>query len=82
MSLEDNFVISWWVSAVMKLRFWFDLDWANGTPSISWWQCYLTRMDEREARKYFQQLIDAVDYCHGKGVYHRDLKVRIQLMKW
>ncbi|XP_073117678.1 CBL-interacting serine/threonine-protein kinase 21 isoform X2 [Elaeis guineensis] len=35
---------------------------------------YLKRMDEREARKYFQQLIDAVDYCHGKGIYHRDLK--------
>ncbi|KAJ0985002.1 hypothetical protein J5N97_003358 [Dioscorea zingiberensis] len=29
---------------------------------------------EKEARKYFQQLIDAVDYCHGRGVYHRDLK--------
>ncbi|KAG1364105.1 CBL-interacting serine/threonine-protein kinase 21 [Cocos nucifera] len=36
--------------------------------------CYLERIDEREARKYFQQLIDAVDYCHGRGVYHRDLK--------
>ncbi|KAM0933799.1 putative protein kinase CAMK-CAMKL-CHK1 family [Dioscorea sansibarensis] len=35
---------------------------------------YLERLEEKEARKYFQQLIDAVDYCHGKGVYHRDLK--------
>ncbi|XP_071736278.1 CBL-interacting protein kinase 32-like [Rutidosis leptorrhynchoides] len=32
------------------------------------------RMQEDEARKYFQQLINAVDYCHSRGVYHRDLK--------
>ncbi|KAD7477838.1 hypothetical protein R6Q59_007497 [Mikania micrantha] len=32
------------------------------------------RMYEDEARKYFQQLINAVDYCHSRGVYHRDLK--------
>ncbi|XP_012072155.1 CBL-interacting serine/threonine-protein kinase 23 isoform X1 [Jatropha curcas] len=32
------------------------------------------RLKEDEARKYFQQLINAVDYCHSRGVYHRDLK--------
>ncbi|MQM20975.1 hypothetical protein Taro_054004 [Colocasia esculenta] len=32
------------------------------------------RMRENDARKYFQQLINAVDYCHSRGVYHRDLK--------
>ncbi|KAK9275046.1 hypothetical protein L1049_022385 [Liquidambar formosana] len=35
---------------------------------------YVKRLSEWEARKLFQQLIDAVDYCHGRGVYHRDLK--------
>ncbi|XP_020585437.1 CBL-interacting protein kinase 32-like isoform X2 [Phalaenopsis equestris] len=32
------------------------------------------RMKEDEARRYFQQLINAVDFCHSRGVYHRDLK--------
>ncbi|XP_019155528.1 PREDICTED: CBL-interacting serine/threonine-protein kinase 3-like [Ipomoea nil] len=38
------------------------------------------RMREDEARKYFQQLINAVDYCHSRGVYHRDLKLENLLL--
>lgn len=32
------------------------------------------RLKEDMARKYFQQLISAVGFCHARGVYHRDLK--------
>uniref|UniRef100_A0A5B6ZMB5 non-specific serine/threonine protein kinase n=1 Tax=Davidia involucrata TaxID=16924 RepID=A0A5B6ZMB5_DAVIN len=32
------------------------------------------RLSENVARRYFQQLINAVAHCHSKGVYHRDLK--------
>nr|TKW01453.1 hypothetical protein SEVIR_8G181725v2 [Setaria viridis] len=32
------------------------------------------RMRECEARRYFQQLINAVDYCHSRDVYHLNLK--------
>jgi len=32
-------------------------------------------LDEVTARKYFQQLISAVEYCHAHGVCHRDLKL-------
>ncbi|XP_027344448.1 CBL-interacting serine/threonine-protein kinase 3-like [Abrus precatorius] len=38
------------------------------------------RMGEKEARRYFQQLINAVDYCHSRGVYHRDLKLENLLL--
>lgn len=32
------------------------------------------KLNEDDARKYFQQLISAVDFCHSRGVTHRDLK--------
>ncbi|XP_039797319.1 CBL-interacting protein kinase 3-like isoform X1 [Panicum virgatum] len=38
------------------------------------------RLKEDEARRYFQQLINAVDYCHSRGVYHRDLKLENLLL--
>ncbi|KAJ9675765.1 hypothetical protein PVL29_024613 [Vitis rotundifolia] len=38
------------------------------------------RLKEDEAKRYFQQLINAVDYCHSRGVYHRDLKPKNLLL--
>lgn len=32
-------------------------------------------LDEDEARKYFRQIISAVDYTHRNSVVHRDLKI-------
>ena len=32
------------------------------------------RLKKDIARKYFQQLISAVAFCHSRGVYHRDHK--------
>ena len=32
------------------------------------------RLPESEARKYFQQIISAIDYSHDHGVAHRDIK--------
>lgn len=29
---------------------------------------------EAQARRIFSQLLDAVAYCHARGVFHRDLK--------
>ncbi|CAL9193146.1 unnamed protein product [Musa hybrid cultivar] len=38
------------------------------------------RLQEDVARGYFQQLVIAVDYCHSRGVYHRDLKLENLLL--
>ena len=32
------------------------------------------RLSEAESRKFFQQMISGIDYCHKKKVVHRDLK--------
>ena len=32
-------------------------------------------LSEDVTRKYFKQIVCAVDYCHQKEVYHRDLKL-------
>lgn len=38
------------------------------------------RMKEPEAARVFMQLISAVNYCHQRGVVHRDLKAENVLL--
>ncbi|KAJ1688818.1 hypothetical protein LUZ63_012973 [Rhynchospora breviuscula] len=38
------------------------------------------RVKEEIAHRYFRQLIDAVDFCHSRGIYHRDLKLENLLL--
>lgn len=33
-----------------------------------------TQMSEAEARRFFQQMIGAIEYCHRHHIVHRDLK--------
>ena len=37
-------------------------------------------LQEKEARKYFRQLISAMDHCHQGNVVHRDLKLENLLL--
>jgi 5'-AMP-activated protein kinase, catalytic alpha subunit len=32
------------------------------------------RLDEETAKKYFRQLVDAVEHCHNNNIAHRDIK--------
>ena len=38
------------------------------------------RMSEVEARRFFQQIISAIDYCHRHKICHRDLKLENLLL--
>ena len=39
-------------------------------------RCGAPQMTEDRARKFFQQIIAAVEYCHNSDIVHRDLKLR------
>lgn len=38
------------------------------------------KMSERAARQKFWQILSAVEYCHNRGIVHRDLKVSILII--
>ena len=35
------------------------------------------KLNEQQARFYFQQLVEGIEYCHKLGVCHRDLKPEV-----
>ncbi|KAL7201357.1 hypothetical protein ACSBR1_033120 [Camellia fascicularis] len=55
-----------------KTKIYFVIEFAKGGELFD--KVAKGRLKEDVGRKYFQQLINAVDFCHSRGVYHRDLK--------
>ncbi|CAK9142697.1 unnamed protein product [Ilex paraguariensis] len=55
-----------------KTKIYFVMEYAKDSELFS--KVAKGRLKEDVARKYFQQLINAVDFCHSRVVYHRDLK--------
>ncbi|PON66181.1 Calcium/calmodulin-dependent/calcium-dependent protein kinase [Trema orientale] len=55
-----------------KTKIYFVMEYAKGGELFN--KVAKGRLKEDVARKYFQQLINAVDFCHSRGVYHRDIK--------
>ncbi|KAL2899381.1 CBL-interacting serine/threonine-protein kinase 11 [Bienertia sinuspersici] len=55
-----------------KSKIYFVLEFAKGGELFA--KVAKGRFSEELSRKYFQQLISAVGFCHSRGVYHRDLK--------
>ena len=39
-----------------------------------------TYIDESRSRKWFRQLLEAIDYCHERGIVHRYKKIIMKLI--
>ncbi|KAL5200400.1 hypothetical protein ABZP36_021603 [Zizania latifolia] len=60
-----------------KKRIYVVMEYVPGGPL--YWQLRQSRdnragLREPDARRFFQQLVSALAYCHARGVYHRDIK--------
>lgn len=55
-----------------KSKIFFVMEYAKGGELFN--KVAKGKLKEDAARRYFQQLINAVDFCHSRGVYHRDIK--------
>ncbi|WOL20585.1 hypothetical protein Cni_G29390 [Canna indica] len=55
-----------------KTKIYFVMEYVRGGELFS--RVAKGRLLEETARRYFQQLISAVAFCHARGVFHRDLK--------
>ncbi|XVE80768.1 hypothetical protein DITRI_Ditri15bG0006800 [Diplodiscus trichospermus] len=55
-----------------KTKIYFVMEFAKGGELFT--RISRGRFSEDLSRRYFQQLISAVGFCHSRGVFHRDLK--------
>lgn len=70
--VRHPYIIHLYEVMATKTKIYFVMEYAKGGELFN--KVSKGKLKEDLARKYFQQLINAVDFCHSRGVYHRDLK--------
>ncbi|KAI3434242.1 Non-specific serine/threonine protein kinase [Psidium guajava] len=55
-----------------KSKIYFVMEYAKGGELFD--KIAKGKLKEDVARKFFMQLVNAVDFCHSRNVYHRDIK--------
>lgn len=70
--VRHPYIINLYEVMATKTKIYFVMEYAKGGELFN--KVARHRLKEDVARKYFQQLINAVDFFHSRGVYHRDLK--------
>lgn len=70
--VRHPYIVQLYEVMATKTKIYFVMECAKGGELFN--KVAKGKLKEDVARKYFQQLINAVDFCHSRGVYHRDLK--------
>lgn len=70
--LNHRYIVKLYEVLASKTKIYFVMEYVKGGELFA--KISKGRFSEDLARKYFQQLISAVGYCHSRGVFHRDLK--------
>lgn len=70
--LQHPYIVKLYEVLATKTKIFFVMEFVKGGELFA--KVAKGRLSETNSRKYFQQLISAIGYCHSRGVYHRDLK--------
>ncbi|NP_001306623.1 CBL-interacting serine/threonine-protein kinase 14 [Nelumbo nucifera] len=71
-TLRHSNIVKLYEVLATKTKIYFVMEFVKGGELFS--KVAKGRLTEDLSRRYFQQLISAVAYCHSHGVFHRDLK--------
>ncbi|XWS74430.1 hypothetical protein CRYUN_Cryun02cG0215400 [Craigia yunnanensis] len=71
--LNHPYIVKLYEVLATKTKIYFVMEFIKGGELFA--KVAKGRFSEDLSRKYFQQLISAVGYCHSRGVFHRDLKL-------